>query len=431
MATVHRLAQDRYVIYVKGGLDEVLALCTNIREGETVRSLTEEDQSRIQASAADMSSNALRVLAFATGETSALAAPGDRAAYESGLTFLGMAGMIDPPRPTAREAVARCRRAGIKPVMITGDHRLTASAIAGDLGILEKQDRVVTGQDLDRMDDERLREEVRDIAVYARVSPEHKVRIVKAWQSWGDVVAMTGDGVNDAPALKRADIGVAMGQTGTEVSKEAAAMILTDDNFATIVGAVAQGRVLYMNILKAIQFLLSSNLGEVLLIFVATVLNLGSPLLPIHILWVNLITDSLPALALGMEPAEPDVMDLPPRDPRSPIFTRPLLLRVIYQGLMIAGLSLAAYLTGARVSPDTGHTMAFAVLAFSQLTHAFNVRSNTHSAFMRGKMNRWMIPAFLSGVALQLCVLLVPFLQGLFHVAALTPAQWGLVACSA
>ena len=205
-------------------------------------------------------------------------------------------------------------------------------------------------------------------------------------------------------------------------------MILTDDNFATIVGAVAQGRVLYMNILKAIQFLLSSNLGEVLLIFVATVLNLGSPLLPIHILWVNLITDSLPALALGMEPAEPDVMDLPPRDPRSPIFTRPLLLRVIYQGLMIAGLSLAAYLTGARVSPDTGHTMAFAVLAFSQLAHAFNVRSNTHSAFMRGKMNRWMIPAFLSGVALQLCVLLVPFLQGLFHVAALTPAQWGLVA---
>ena len=278
------------------------------------------------------------------------------------------------------------------------------------------------------MDDERLREEVRDIAVYARVSPEHKVRIVKAWQSWGDVVAMTGDGVNDAPALKRADIGVAMGQTGTEVSKEAAAMILTDDNFATIVGAVAQGRVLYMNILKAIQFLLSSNLGEVLLIFVATVLNLGSPLLPIHILWVNLITDSLPALALGMEPAEPDVMDLPPRDPRSPIFTRPLLLRVIYQGLMIAGLSLAAYLTGARVSPDTGHTMAFAVLAFSQLTHAFNVRSNTHSAFMRGKLNRWMIPAFLSGVALQLCVLLVPFLQGLLHVAALTPAQWGLVA---
>ena len=182
------------------------------------------------------------------------------------------------------------------------------------------------------------------------------------------------------------------------------------------------------SILKAIQFLLSSNLGEVLLIFVATVLNLGSPLLPIHILWVNLITDSLPALALGMEPAEPDVMDLPPRDPRSPIFTRPLLLRVIYQGLMIAGLSLAAYLTGARVSPDTGHTMAFAVLAFSQLAHAFNVRSNTHSAFMRGKMNRWMIPAFLSGVALQLCVLLVPFLQGLFHVAALTPAQWGLVA---
>ena len=335
-----------------------------------------------------------------------------------------MAGMIDPPRPSAREAVARCRRAGIKPVMITGDHRLTASAIARDLGIVEKQDRVVTGQDLERMDDARLREEVRDIAVYARVSPEHKVRIVKAWQSWGDVVAMTGDGVNDAPALKRADIGVAMGLGGTEVSKEAAAMILTDDNFATIVDAVAQGRVLYMNILKAIQFLLSSNLGEVLLIFVATVLNLGTPLLPIHILWVNLITDSLPALALGREPAEPDVMDQPPRDPRSPIFTRPLLLRVLYQGGLIAALSLAAYLSGARVSPETGHTMAFAVLALSQLVHAFNVRSNTHSAF--SKPTFWMILAFFSGLALQLCVLLVPFLQGLFHVAPLTPAQWGL-----
>ena len=424
MTTVHALADGRYLLCVKGGLDEVLALCTSVADGGASRPLTQEDRARIGKTAAGMAQSALRVLAFATGEAASLAAPGQRDAYERDLTFLGMAGMIDPPRPSAREAVARCRRAGIKPVMITGDHRLTASAIARDLGILEKQDRVVTGQDLERMDDARLREEVRDIAVYARVSPEHKVRIVKAWQSWGDVVAMTGDGVNDAPALKRADIGVAMGLGGTEVSKEAAAMILTDDNFATIVDAVAQGRVLYMNILKAIQFLLSSNLGEVLLIFVATVLNLGTPLLPIHILWVNLITDSLPALALGREPAEPDVMDQPPRDPRSPIFTRPLLLRVLYQGGLIAALSLAAYLSGARVSPETGHTMAFAVLALSQLVHAFNVRSNTHSAF--SKPTFWMILAFFSGLALQLCVLLVPFLQGLFHVSPLTPAQWGL-----
>lgn len=428
MTTVHPREGGGYVTYTKGGLDEVLTLCTRIVENGAARPLTEADRERLQAAAAQMAEQALRVLAFACGETDALAQNGDRAAYESGLAFIGLAGMIDPPRPTARDAVARCRRAGIKPVMITGDHKLTASAIARDLGILQKEDRVVTGLELESMDDARLREEVRNIAVYARVSPEHKVRIVKAWQSWGDVVAMTGDGVNDAPALKRADIGVAMGVTGTEVSKEAAAMILTDDNFATIVGAVSQGRTIYMNILKAIQFLLSSNLGEVVLIFAATLFNWGSPLLPIHILWVNLITDTMPALALGMEPAEPDVMDLPPRDPQTPIFTKPLVFRVAYQGLMIAALSLVAFLAGSRTSPETGHTMAFAVLSFSQLVHAFNLRSNIHSAFSRGRLNKWLLPAFAAGVALQLCVLLLPFLAGLFHVAALTGAQWGLVA---
>ncbi len=427
MTTVHR-RDGGFATYTKGGLDEVLTLCTQIFEDGKARPLTDGDRERLQASANEMASSALRVLAFAAGEVERLADAGNRAHYESGLTFVGLAGMIDPPRPTARDAVEKCKRAGIKPVMITGDHRVTASAIASELGILSKGDRVITGQELERMDDDRLREEVRNIAVYARVSPEHKVRIVKAWQSYGDVVAMTGDGVNDAPALKRADIGIAMGMNGTEVSKEAAAMILTDDNFATIVGAVSQGRTIYANILKAIQFLLSSNLGEILVIFLATLLNWGTPLLPIHILWVNLITDTLPALALGMEPAEPDVMDAPPRDPKSPIFSKPLLFRVCYQGLMVAALSLCAFLVGARISPDTGHTMAFAVLAMSQLVHAFNLRSNTHSAFSRGRLNKWMLPAFFGGLALQLGVLLIPFLMDLFRVVPLTLMQWLLVA---
>ncbi|MEG1359064.1 MAG: calcium-translocating P-type ATPase, PMCA-type [Clostridia bacterium] len=427
MTTIHSI-NGKLVTYTKGGLDEVLVLCTRILEDGKVRPITDADLEKLQNSANEMAVSALRVLAFAMGEVPELAKGGDRTGYESELILIGLVGMIDPPRPTARVAVEKCKRAGIKPVMITGDHKVTASAIAKELGILEKGDRVLTGVELERMDDDRLREEVRNVAVYARVSPEHKVRIVKAWQSYGDVVAMTGDGVNDAPALKRADIGVAMGITGTEVSKEAAAMILTDDNFATIVEAVAQGRTIYANILKAIQFLLSSNLGEILVIFLATLFNWGTPLLPIHILWVNLITDTLPALALGMEPAEPDVMDYPPRDPKSPIFTKPLLFRVCYQGIMVAMLALCAFLAGNTVSPEAGHTMAFAVLSFSQLIHSFNLRSNIHSAFSRSKLNKWMFPALFAGLTLQFCVLFVPFLQGLFQVAVLTGAQWLLVA---
>ena len=427
MSTLHDKGGE-IVQYTKGAPDEVLARCAYYMENGKPQPMTEAKRAEILQSNHAMAAKALRVLAAAERLWHRMPENTDPSNLEQELCFIGLVGMIDPVRPEVRAAVEECKAAGIRPVMITGDHKDTAVAIAKELGIIDDASQAIEGKELNRLSDEELDKLIDKCGVYARVQPEHKVRIVSAWRRKGAITAMTGDGVNDAPSIKSADIGVGMGITGTDVTKNVADMVLSDDNFATIVGAVAQGRVLYMNILKAIQFLLSSNLGEVLLIFVATVLNLGSPLLPIHILWVNLITDSLPALALGMEPAEPDVMDLPPRDPRSPIFTRPLLLRVIYQGLMIAGLSLAAYLTGARVSPDTGHTMAFAVLAFSQLAHAFNVRSNTHSAFMRGKMNRWMIPAFLSGIALQLCVLLVPFLQGLFHVAALTPAQWGLVA---
>ena len=313
-------------------------------------------------------------------------------------------------------------------MMITGDHKATAAAIARDLGILGKGDRVVTGLELVRMDDDRLREEVRNIAVYARVSPEHKLRIVKAWQSWGDVVAMTGDGVNDAPALKRADIGIAMGITGTEVSKEASAMILTDDNFATIVSAVSQGRTIYNNILKAIQFLLSCNLGEILTIFVATLLNWESPLLPIHILWVNLVTDTFPALALGIEPEEKNIMQRPPRDPKSAIFEKPLLFRLSYQGSLVAVLTLCAFLIGQSTSVALGQTMAFAVLSGTQIFHSLNLRSNVYSLFSKGPGNKWLFLAGAASLLLQLVVLLTPFLQDIFRLVPMSPVQWLIVA---
>lgn len=425
MTTVHKEG-SHFRVFVKGGLDEVLTRCTKIFDGKE-RALTAEDEQRIQQTAEEMSSAALRVLSFAMAERKQLAEDDKEEAYEQDLTFLGMAGMIDPPRPTAQEAVGKCLRAGIKPVMITGDHKLTAAAIARELGILRKSDRVVTGAELERMDDNRLREEVRNIAVYARVSPEHKLRIVRAWQSWGEVVAMTGDGVNDAPALKQADIGIAMGQTGTEVSKEASAMILTDDNFATIVKAVGQGRTLYDNILKAVQYLLSSNLGEILVVLAAVLMNWESPLLPIHILWVNLITDTLPALALGMEPPERDVMRRRPRDPNGSIFDRPMVTRVAYQGLVIALCTLTAYRVGCMASLACGQTMAFAVLSGSQIVHAFNVRSNTRSLFHKGPHNPWMLRAGAAALLLQFAVLLIPFLRTLFKLALLTPIQWSVV----
>ncbi len=412
--------------FTKGGLDEILAVCTRINDG-TVRDMTAEDIDKLQKASEEMANAALRVLAFAMGEPKILTTADKDDAYESNLIFLGMVGMIDPARPTAKEAVLKCRQAGIKPVMITGDHKITAAAIAKDLGILQKGDRIVTGTELEKMDDVRLKEEVRNIAVYARVSPEHKLRIVKAWQSWGDVVAMTGDGVNDAPALKRADIGIAMGITGTEVSKEASAMILTDDNFATIVSAVREGRCVYNNILKAIQFLLSSNLGEILVIFIATLFNWATPLLPIHILWINLITDTFPALALGMEPPEKNVMEKPPRDPNSAIFEKPLLFRLIYQGTMIAGLTLAAYLIGLNQSLAVGRTMAFAVLSLSQICHSFNLRSNTQSLFSKMERNKWMGYSALAAAVLQCLVFFVPFMRSIFEITVLTPLQWLIV----
>jgi len=344
-------------------------------------------------------------------------------------------GMIDPPRLEVRDAVAQCYAAGIRPVMITGDHKLTAVAIAKELDIFRDGDMAITGEDLDFMPQDMLEREVVNFSVYARVSPEHKMRIVNAWQKQGMVVAMTGDGVNDAPALKAADIGCAMGITGTDVAKGAADMILTDDNFATIVHAVEQGRGIYSNIKKAIHYLLSCNIGEIITLFLATLFNFHQdPLVPVQLLWLNLVTDSLPALALGVEPVEEGVMAEKPRSARESLFTRGFSIRLAWQGIMVGLITLAAYWLGEYVLSDpaiadaTANTMAFATLTFCQLFHAFDVRSETQSILHLGLLsNPAMNQAFLFGLALQLAVLLAPPLQLVFNVCALTAVEWAVV----
>ena len=365
------------------------------------------------------------------------AAPGaeQRATLEQGLTFVGLIGMIDPPRPEVRTAVEQCYAAGIRPVMITGDHKLTAVAIARELDIYRPGDLALTGEDLDFLPQEVLEQEVEKFSVYARVSPEHKMRIVKAWQARGKVVAMTGDGVNDAPALKAADIGCAMGVTGTDVAKGAADMILTDDNFATIVSAVEQGRGIYANIKKAIHYLLSCNIGEILTIFCATVFHFHQmPLVPVQLLWLNLVTDSLPALALGVEPVEEGVMSQPPRDAHASLFAHGFAFRLAWQGVMVGLLTLAAYFLGEYVLSDPGeahaaaNTMAFATLTLCQLFHAFDVRSERSSLFHIGVFsNPAMNKAFLIGLTMQLAVLCVPPLQVVFSTVPMSPLEWAVV----
>ena len=360
---------------------------------------------------------------------------------ESHLTYVGMVGMIDPPRDEAKKAVEKCKTAGIKTVMITGDHKITATAIAKQLGILENEDEAITGAELEKMSDEDLTKNIRKYSVYARVSPEHKVRIVRAWQANGEIVAMTGDGVNDAPALKNADIGCAMGIVGTDVSKEAADVILTDDNFATVVSAVEEGRRIYDNILKAIQFLLSSNVGEIIVLFIAilitpllaswfniTDISALEPLLPIHILWINLVTDSLPALALAFDPAAKDIMNRKPNKKDKGIFTKGMTWRVVYQGIMIGLLTLAAFIIGlATPGVEDEHTklqiaqtMSFCVLALSELVHVFNIRNNNKSIFKTKIFdNRKLILAIVASASLMFIILLVPALRNIFSIAAL------------
>lgn len=435
MSTVHPL-NGKFRVMVKGAPDILLARCSYILSSSSPAPLTPTITKRVDEANTAMAEKALRVLGCAYKDLDALP-PGELTSdlLERGLTFVGLVGMIDPPRTEVRQAVVQCYRAGIRPVMITGDHRLTAVAIARDLDIFRPGDLAITGEDLDFMSQELLEQDVERFSVYARVSPEHKMRIVQAWQKRGMVVAMTGDGVNDAPALKASDIGCAMGITGTDVAKGAADMILTDDNFATIVHAVEQGRGIYSNIKKAIHYLLSCNIGEILTLFLATLFNFQQdPLVPVQLLWLNLVTDSLPALALGMEPVESSVMTEKPRSAREPLFSRAFSLRLAWQGAMVGLLTLAAYWLGEYVLSDpaqadaTANTMAFATLTFSQLFHAFDVRSESQSLFRLGiSSNPAMNKAFLVGMALQLSVLLIPPLMDLFQVCPLSPLEWGCV----
>ena len=431
MSTVHPNPAGGYRILVKGAPDVLLERCCALWVGGG-RPLSRGQKERIAAENEERAQKALRVLGVAFRDVDELPQPLQADTLERELTFAGLVGMMDPPREEARQAVARCRAAGIRPVMITGDHKATAVAVARQLDMFREGDLALTGADLDFMPQQLLEEDIERCAVFARVTPEHKMRIVRAWQKRGTVAAMTGDGVNDAPALKAADIGCAMGQAGTDVAKGASDMILTDDNFATIVRAVEEGRGIYANIRKAIHYLLSCNVGEILTIFVATVLNFGQmPLVPVQLLWLNLVTDSLPALALGVEPVEEGIMERPPRDARESLFSRAFALRLAWQGLMIGGLTLMAYYLGRAIIPvagladETGNTMAFATLTLSQLFHAFDVRSEEHSLFSIGVLsNPAMNRAFLVGFAMQLGVLLLPPLQGIFSVIALGGRQW-------
>ncbi|MCI8353061.1 MAG: cation-translocating P-type ATPase [Clostridia bacterium] len=445
MTTVHKQG-DKFIVYTKGGVDELLSKCTTYSINGEIKQNLEEYKEEIRNNNEEMAKNALRVLAMAYKELDHMPTKEEMANMESDLIYIGMVGMIDPPREEARVAVEKCKTAGIKTVMITGDHKITAIAIAKSLGILENEEEALTGAELEKMSDEELTKNIRKYSVYARVSPEHKVRIVKAWQENGEIVAMTGDGVNDAPALKKADIGCAMGMVGTDVAKEAADVILTDDNFATVVSAVEEGRRIYDNILKAIQYLLSSNVGEIIVLFVAILItpllakwfgitNISAlePLLPIHILWINLVTDALPALALAFDPANKDIMRRAPIDSKKGIFTKGMVRRVIYQGVMIGSLTLIAFLVGLstpgiegdleyveHVKIEIGQTMAFSVLALSQLVHVFNVRDNKNSIFKTNPFNnKTLLGAILVSALLMITILVVPVLRQIFSIWAL------------
>lgn len=444
MTTVNKV-NEKYVVYTKGGIDELLRRCTSYEINNKVNNNLKEYINKIREKNEEMATEALRVLGCAYKEIDHKPTKEEMENIENDLIFIGMVGMIDPPREEAKVAVEKCKTAGIKVVMITGDHKITATAIAKKLGILENEDEAITGLELEQMSDTDLEKNIRKYSVYARVSPEHKVRIVNAWQKNGEVVAMTGDGVNDSPALKKADIGCAMGIVGTDVAKEAADVILTDDNFATVVSAVEEGRRIYDNILKVIQFLLSSNVGEIVVLFLATVFTslfakcFGIDkssleiLLPIHILWINLVTDSLPALALAFDPANSDIMNRKPIKPGKGIFTKGMTWRVIYQGTMIGLLTLTAFIIGLATTKEpidglsleaskveVGQTMAFVTLAFSELVHVFNVRNNKKSIFKTGIFNNLkLIGAVVVSAILMLIILLIPTLREIFSIPVL------------
>lgn len=425
MSTKYEL-HDVPTVLTKGALDVLLDRTANIRLEDGIREITQADKDAILQKNLEFSQEGLRVLAFGYKEV-----PEDYTLSldnENGFTFLGLISMMDPPREESKAAVADAKRAGIKPVMITGDHKITATAIAKQIGIFEEGDIAMTGRELDAMTEEELDKDITSISVYARVSPENKIRIVDAWQRRGFITAMTGDGVNDAPALKKADIGVAMGITGTEVSKDAAAMILTDDNFATIIKAVANGRNVYRNIKNAIKFLLSGNMAGILSVLYTSVAALPVPFAPVHLLFINLLTDSLPAIAIGMEPAEKDLLSEKPRNPKTGILTKDFMLTILTQGGIIAVCTMIAFHLGlGSGNAGIASTMAFATLTLARLFHGFNCRSR-HNIFKLGFSSNWYsLGAFAAGVCLLGLVMFVPFLQKLFSVTPLTMSQTGSV----
>ncbi len=423
MSTKYKLHGVPHIL-TKGALDSILDRCVSIADKDGVRPITEEDKRKILEQNNKYSEAGLRVLTFAYKESDETLS----VETEYNYTFLGLVSMIDPPREESKQAVADAIRAGIKPIMITGDHKITASAIAKQIGIMRGGDMAVTGMELDAMTDEELDKVLEHISVYARVSPENKIRIVEAWQRKGSIVSMTGDGVNDAPALKKADIGVAMGITGTEVSKDAASMILQDDNFATIIKAVANGRNVYRNISNSILFLLSGNMAAILTVLFTSIMALPVPFAPVHLLFINLLTDSLPAIAIGMEPPEDGLLSQKPRDPKKGILTKQFTALMFGQGALIAVSVIIAFFIGIEISETAAVTMAFATLTLARLFHGFNCRSS-RSIFRLGLLtNIYSVGAFLAGVLFLSLVLFIPALYGLFCVEGLNSGMYGMIA---
>ena len=424
MTTIHKIPTG-YRVITKGAPDVLLKRCNKVYDNGNVTTLDYPKTKLIENQNNKMADEALRVLAIAYLDIPSLPSKIDTETVEKNLIFIGLIGMIDPPREGVKEAVATCKKAGIKTVMITGDHIITAKAIAKDLGILRGSDLAITGEELEKIPQSILQKNIMNYSVFARVTPEHKVRIVKAYQSTGAVVAMTGDGVNDAPALKNADIGIAMGKNGTDVAKNAADMVLTDDNFVTIVEAVKQGRNIFDNIKKAVHFLIATNIGEIVTIFLGLILGLKSPLLAIQLLWINLVTDSLPAIALGLEKPEADIMDKKPRDSRKGIFADGLWQRIITEGTMLGILTLVAFSVGNYLYDiEVGRTMAFVSLGLLELVHSFNIKSE-ESIFKVGLFeNKYLLGAFILGALLQIVVVVIPSVAEVFKLVPLTQVQW-------
>lgn len=422
MSTLHKI-DNKNIMFTKGALDVILDRVKFIMTSDGVRELTENDKNEILDVNRRLSESGLRVLSFAYKELNEIKELNLNDEYN--YTFIGLISMIDPPREESKQAVADCIMAGIKPIMITGDHKITASAIAKEIGILRDGDRAIEGLEIDKMSDEELKENIEHISVYARVSPEHKIRIVRAWQEKGQIVAMTGDGVNDAPALKQADIGIAMGITGTEVSKDAASVILTDDNFATIVKSVSNGRSIYNNIRSSIKFLLSGNTSGIIAVLYSSIMALPMPFAAVHLLFINLLTDSLPAIAIGMEQSNKDLLKDKPRGKDESILNKDFLLGLGVEGLLIGIFTIIAFYAGNPMkTPLTASTMAFATLCLARLFHGFNCRGKG-SIFKLGVFsNKYVWYAFAVGLVLLNAVLFIPGLQGLFEVENLMTSQY-------